>query len=78
MTSKTTSTIPPAPGEPKRDMVLELAQTRQGLKEMRFNLARACEDLEMARENAIFKKRAPRGPSSSAGPVAQLSLVRGL
>lgn len=50
-----TSTVPPAPGAaaPERpDMVPLLLQTNEGLKAMRYDLARACEDLEAAREKA--------------------------
>lgn len=48
-----TSTVPPAPGAaaPQRpDMVPVLQQTNARLKDARYNLARACEDLEAARE----------------------------
>lgn len=47
-----TSTVPPKPGAeaPERpDMVPLLLQTNEGLRGMRYDLARACEDLEAAR-----------------------------
>ena len=50
-----TSTVPPPPGAdaPHRpDMVPLLLQTNEELKATRYNLARACEDLEAAREAA--------------------------
>lgn len=50
-----TSTVPPPPGavapdKPQRpDMVPLLLQTNEDLRVTRYNLARACEDLEAAR-----------------------------
>lgn len=40
------------------DMVPVLAETRQNLQESRAGMARACEELELARQEALRPRRA--------------------